>query len=90
MLNESIEHTHDTAVCKLSLFFELEVMRGESKSLDCALFGRKALRKAARALRRWGETRNVVECFSVYFFRALVACCVLYNRTAHSQGLSIC
>ena len=33
MLNESIEHTHDTAVCKLSLFFELEVMRGNRKAL---------------------------------------------------------
>ena len=29
VLNESIEHTHDTAVCNQSLFFELEVMRGE-------------------------------------------------------------
>ena len=33
--------------------------------------------EAARALKKWGETRDVVECFSLYFFRALAASCVL-------------
>ena len=36
------------------------------------------------------ETRNVVECFSLQLFRALAASGMLYNRTEHSQGLSIC
>ena len=26
----------------------------------------------------------------LHFFRALAASCVLYNRTEHSQGFSIC
>ena len=28
--------------------------------------------------------------FSLHLFRALAASCVLYNRTEHSQGFSIC
>ena len=31
-----------------------------------------------------------VSCFSLHFSRALAASCVLYNRTEHSQGFSIC
>ena len=31
-----------------------------------------------------------VSCFTLHFFRALAASCVLYNRTEHSQGFSIC
>ena len=41
-------------------------------------------------LKKWGETLNYVSCFSLHFFRALAASCVLYNRTEHSQGFSIC
>ena len=41
-------------------------------------------------LKKWGETRDVVKCFSLNFFRALAAYCVLYNRTEHSKGFSIC
>ena len=37
-----------------------------------------------------GETLDYVSCFSLHFFRALAASCVLYNRTEHSQGFSIC
>ena len=44
----------------------------------------------ATLFKKWGETRDVVECFSLHFFRALTASCVLYNRTEHSQGFSIC
>ena len=39
---------------------------------------------------KWGETLDYVSCFSLHFFRALAASCVLYNRTEHSQGFSIC
>ena len=31
-----------------------------------------------------------VSCFSLHFFRALAAFCVLYNRTEHSQSFSVC
>ena len=41
-------------------------------------------------LKKWGETLDYVSCFSLHFFRALAASCVLYNRTEHSQGFSIC
>ena len=33
---------------------------------------------------------DYVSCFSLHFFRALAASCVLYNRKEHSQGFSIC
>ena len=41
-------------------------------------------------LKKWEETLDYVSCFSLHFFRALAASCVLYNRTEHSQGFSIC
>ena len=41
-------------------------------------------------LKKWGETLDYVSCFSLHFFRALAASFVLYNRTEHSQGFSIC
>ena len=46
----------------------------------------------ARSFKRisWGETLDYVSCFSLHFFHALAASCVLYNRTEHSQGFSIC
>ena len=31
-----------------------------------------------------------VSCFSLHFFRALAASCMLHNRTKHGQGFSIC
>ena len=65
-------------------------MRGELISVDCALFCCKALRKVARALKKWGETPNYISSFSLHFFCALAASGVLYNRTEHSQGLFIC
>ena len=34
--------------------------------------------------------RNTRLRLSLHFFRALAASCVLYNRTEHSQGFSIC
>ena len=40
-------------------------------------------------LKKWGETLDYVSCFSLHFFRARTASCVLYNRTEHSQGFSI-
>ena len=40
--------------------------------------------KQCRCVRR--NTRRIKN----HFFRALAASCVLYNRTEHSQGLSIC
>ena len=40
--------------------------------------------------KKWGETQVSVSCFSLHFFRALAASCVLYNRTEHSESLSIC
>ena len=40
--------------------------------------------------KKWGETQVYVSCFSLHFFRALAASCVLYNRTEHSESLSIC
>ena len=43
-----------------------------------------------QAFKKWGETLDYVSCFSLHFFRALAASCVLYNRTEHSQGFSIC
>ena len=33
---------------------------------------------------------DYVSCFSLHFFRALAASCMLYNRTEHGQGFSIC
>ena len=33
---------------------------------------------------------DYVSCFSLHFSYALAAFCVLYNRTEHSQGCSIC
>ena len=33
---------------------------------------------------------DYVSCFSLHFLSALAASCVLYNRTEHSQGFSIC
>ena len=41
-------------------------------------------------LKKWEETRDYVSCFSLHFFRALATSFVLYNRTEHSQGFSIC
>ena len=41
-------------------------------------------------LKKWEETLDYVSCFSLHFFRALAASYVLYNRTEHSQGFSIC
>ena len=38
----------------------------------------------------WGYYNTYVSCFSLHFFRALAASCVLYNRKEHSQGFSIC
>ena len=67
---------HCCSLWKWSLFWKLKVMLGSLHS--------------ARALKKWGETRDGVECFSLHFFRALAASCVLYNRTEHSQGFSIC
>ena len=40
-------------------------------------------------IKKWGETRDVVSSFSLQFFLALAAFCVLYNRTGHTQGFSI-
>ena len=40
-------------------------------------------------LKKW-ETLDYVSCFFLNFFRALAASWVLYNRTQHSQGFSIC
>ena len=40
--------------------------------------------------KKWEETLDYVSCFSLHFFRALAASCVLYNRTEHSRGFSIC
>ena len=37
--------------------------------------------------KKWGDTLDYVSCFSLHFFRALAASCVLYNRTEHSRGL---
>ena len=34
--------------------------------------------------------QDVVSRFSLHFFRSLTASCVLYNRTEHSRGFSIC
>ena len=45
---------------------------------------------ATEERKKWGETLNYVSCFSLHFFRALAASCVLYNRTEHSQSFSIC
>ena len=36
------------------------------------------------------EISDYVSCFLLQFFRALAASCVLYYRTKHSQGFSIC
>ena len=35
-------------------------------------------------LKKWVETLHYVSCFSLHFFRALAASCVLYNRTERS------
>ena len=40
--------------------------------------------------KKWGETLDYASCFSRHFFRALVVCCVLYNRTEHRRGFSVC
>ena len=42
--------------------------------------------EAVRALKKWGETLDYVSCFSLHFFRALTASCVLYNRTEHNKA----
>ena len=47
-------------------------------------------KKWTTSLKKWEETLDYVSCFSLHFFRALAASCVLYNRTEHSQGFSIC
>ena len=39
---------------------------------------------------RSGEKHSTISCFFPHFFRALASFCVLYNRTEHSQGFSIC
>ena len=44
----------------------------------------------SQELKKWEETLGYVSCFSLHFFRALAASCVLYNRTEHSQGFAIC
>ena len=42
------------------------------------------------ARRRYLRYDNVSRDKTPHFFRALAASCVLYNRTEHSQGFSIC
>ena len=77
MLYESIEHADITVVR-----FENKVCFGKLKVMLGELPDSK---EAARALKKC-----YVSCFSLHLFRALAACCVLYNRTEHSQGFSIC
>ena len=42
------------------------------------------------SLKKRKETRGVVECFFLHFFRALTAYLALYKRKEHNQGFSIC
>ena len=44
----------------------------------------------SRALKEWGETQKLVDSFSLQFFCALANSYVLYSRTVHCQGFSIC
>ena len=59
-----------------------------AKSDHLATGGPTKLCKHAR--RRYLRYDNVSRDKTSHFFRALAASCVLYNRTEHSQGFSIC
>ena len=59
-----------------------------TKSDHLATGGPTKLCKHAR--RRYLRYDNVSRDKTPHFFRALVASCVFYNRTDHSQGFSIC
>ena len=76
MLYESIEHADITVVRfeNKVCFGKLKVMLGELPDSW----------EAARALKKCREEHET-QCRD-----ALAACCVLYNRTEHSQGFSIC
>ena len=100
MLYESIEHADDSVVRfgKKKFVLKLKVMRGEfneffiikeiEKSWLCPVL-LQSTQEAARALKKWEETFDYVSCFSLQFFLALAASCMLYNRTEHSQCFSI-
>ena len=60
------------------------VLKIESNARECNGFF------IIRILKKWGETLDYVSCFSLHFSRALAASYVLYNKTEHSQGFSIC
>ena len=59
-----------------------------AKSDHLATAGPTKLCKHAK--RRYLRYYNVSRDKTPHFFRALAASCVLYNRTEHSQGFSIC
>ena len=75
---------HHLPICMFDLF----------PNFSPALFGQlkvKFQNKQAgkQQQKKWGESLDYVLCFFLHFFHALTATCMLYNRTEHSQGLSI-
>ena len=50
------------------------------------LFCCKEIREQLEHSRSGEKHETSVECFSLHFFRVLVASCVLYKRTEHSPG----
>ena len=73
------------------MFQKLKAMRGEFNRFFIIKKNREALTVLCTVgvLKKWEKLRDADACFTLLFFRALTAFCVLYNRTEHSQDFSI-
>ena len=70
-------------------FYALEIKLKVTRVKFNGFFILKQIEKPWR-LKKKGITFNYISCFSLHFFRALAASCVLNNRIEHSQSFSIC
>ena len=62
---------------------------GTSELASC---NRRTKLRLIKVIITWAETKilpDYISCFSLHFFRAQTDCCVLRNRTVHSEGFSI-
>ena len=51
----------------------------------CSVVKQEEEARKSEALNKRGETRDVVECFFLHFFRDVAASCALCNRIEHSH-----
>ena len=98
VLCESIENAYDTVVrFGNKVCFEIESNVWEIERILYYEANREALTVLCSVIKHLGSGwstqeigRNTRLRFSLHFFRALTASCVLYNRTEHIQGFYIC